>query len=174
MSLVTDKFTCVSSDVDEKQLLDGIICDSEEKCSILADAKARSVYGRFPDSIVIGCDTVVDVEGTVLEKPADRNEALFMMNLLSGRNHTVFTGVSIISGNFYSSFVCETAVEFFPVSDEEAAEYVKTPEPYDKAGGYAIQGLASRFIKGIRGDYFNVVGFPVSAVYRELKAAGAI
>ena len=174
MSLITDDFISLSSDVDEKQLLDGVICSSVERCRILAEAKARAVYAGSLDSLIIGCDTVVDVDGILLEKPENKEEAFEMIKLLSGKIHKVYTAVSIVSSFYSASFVCETAVEFFPVSDEEAAEYVSTDEPYDKAGGYAIQGLASRFIKRIDGDYFNVVGFPVSAVYRELKRAGVI
>ena len=91
-----------------------------------------------------------------------------MIKMLSGRVHSVFTGVCAIGDGVSLTFAEETKVEFYPLSDKEIYDYINTDEPYDKAGAYGIQGLASKFIRGIEGDYFNVVGLPVSSVYKKI------
>ena len=130
----------------------------------LAGEKAGAVQCGAGD-IVLAADTVVVVDGEVLEKPADTGDAVRMLRKLSGREHQVITGycVGTVAG------VEITKVRFVELSDDEIAEYVASGEPMDKAGAYAIQGLASKFIDRIDGDYFNVVGLPVAAVYRHLK-----
>ena len=134
-----------------------------------AEAVARAATGG---EAVLGADTVVAVEGHVLEKPADDADARRMLGLLSGREHTVVTGICLHSGAVVASEEIETAVHFIELSAAEIDGYVATGEPHDKAGAYAIQGRASKFIHRIDGCYFNVVGLPVAAVYRLLKARG--
>lgn len=138
----------------------------------LARAKAAEVARDNPDAIVIGADTVVSVDGTVLGKPADEADAARMLSLLSGRGHEVFTGVAVIKSGAVQSFTERTAVHFRELSTEEIAAYVATGEPLDKAGAYGIQGLGSLFISGIEGDYFNVMGLPLCRLGLILKVLG--
>ena len=136
----------------------------------LARDKARAVFARNRDSAVLGADTVVVVDEHLLEKPADEDDAARMLKLLSGRMHQVITGVCLVAQCFERTEAEITQVVFSPLSDDEIADYVQTGEPMDKAGAYAIQGIASRWVEHIEGCYFNVVGLPVSRVYRMLKA----
>jgi nucleoside triphosphate pyrophosphatase len=139
----------------------------------LARDKARAVYARHPDSAVLGADTVVVVDEHLLEKPADEHDAARMLRLLSGRSHQVITGVCLVSPGFERTEAEVTQVVFSPLSEDEIASYVQTGEPMDKAGSYAIQGIASRWVERIEGCYFNVVGLPLPRVYRMLQAAQA-
>lgn len=118
--------------------------------------------------IVIGADTVVSVDGRILGKPIDEKDAFDMLKRLSGREHTVYTGVTLAKGEEISTFSVATKVYFYELSDEEILEYIKSGEPMDKAGAYGIQGKGSVFIEKIDGDYFNVVGLPVSRLKKEL------
>lgn len=122
--------------------------------------------------IILGADTVVVVNGEILEKPRDAIDAARMLVLLSGREHEVLTGICLRSKFNIVGDNATTRVRFVPLSDREIAEYVATGEPMDKAGSYAIQGLASKFIDGIEGCYFNVVGLPIALVYARLKELG--
>jgi septum formation protein len=135
----------------------------------LARAKAEAVDCRAGE-IVLGADTVVVLEHHVLEKPADAEDARRMLGLLSGRTHQVITGVCLRSGGRIIVDAETTEVRFVRMSQSEIDAYVASGEPMDKAGGYAIQGLACKFIDRIEGDYFNVVGLPVALLYRHLKA----
>lgn len=125
------------------------------------------------DFLIIGADTIVCCDNRILGKPSDRNNARQMLNLLSGRTHEVYTGISLlhIRQNTKTSYTaCEcTHVHVDELSPEEIAFYLDTDEPYDKAGGYAIQGYFSRHIAFIEGDYFNVVGLPIHKLYELLK-----
>ncbi len=121
-----------------------------------------------PDEIGLGADTIVVVDEHVLEKPASLEDAGRMLRMLSGREHQVVTGIAIRSAGNLVTDLSTTEVVFSPVSDNEIAAYAASLEPMDKAGGYAIQGLASKFIERIDGCYFNVVGLPVSLVYRRI------
>lgn len=138
----------------------------------LALAKARAASAH-PHDLVLGADTVV-VAGTVcLGKPADAAEATTMLRQLAGRSHDVLTGVALVrAGEPVAVDVAATRVTFAPLREADVAWYVATPEPYDKAGGYAVQGLASRFVTAIDGSYANVVGLPVELVCRLVAAAG--
>jgi septum formation protein len=120
--------------------------------------------------IIISADTVVAVENRILGKPTDKEDARRMIKLLSGKTHQVYTGVTISCGEGSVTFSEKTDVTFFPLTDKEIEEYVSSSEPYDKAGAYGIQGKASLLVKGINGDYFNVVGLPVARLNRELIA----
>ena len=137
----------------------------------LARAKAAAIAGETLP--VLAADTLVACEGRILGKPADAAEAAAMLRQLSGRVHVVLTGVALTFGGFELAVeVAETRVSFARLSDQEITWYVATREPYDKAGGYAIQGLASRFVAAIEGSYSNVVGLPVELVYRLIARAG--
>ena len=131
----------------------------------LASAKSAFVHDpAIPDRITLGADTVVVVDDRILGKPVDRAEAAAMLRRLSGREHEVLTGVSVRLGTTELTEITRTEVEFVPLSDDDIAWYVDSGEGLDKAGAYAIQGLAARFIPRIRGSYSNVVGLPVSVV----------
>lgn len=142
--------------------------------SRLALAKARDVARRNPGSLVLGADTAVVAGDRILGKPSDADEAAGMLKTLSGRGHEVLTGVAICLDAREACDVARTGVRFLHLSATEIAWYVASREPYDKAGGYAVQGLASRFVESIDGSYSNVVGLPVSMVYRVLKDFGAV
>lgn len=137
----------------------------------LAREKAEAVE-RSDHETVLGADTVVVLEEHLLEKPADAEDAFRMLRLLSGREHSVITGICLLHGAGILSDHEETKVRFVDLTDCEIDQYVKSGEPVDKAGAYAIQGLASKFIDRIEGDYSNVVGLPVALVYRHLKLIG--
>ena len=134
----------------------------------LARAKAEAVWqGR--DEIVLGADTIVVLSQEVLEKPRDAADARAMLRRLAGREHTVITGICLRHPAGAEVDSTATRVRFTPLSDAEIDAYVATGEPMDKAGAYAIQGLASKFVEWVEGCYFNVIGLPLSQVYRYLK-----
>ena len=139
----------------------------------LARDKARTVFAHHPQSAVLGADTVVVVDQHLLEKPNNTADAARMLRLLSGRTHQVITGVCLVAPDFEQTEAEITQVVFSPLSEREIAAYVASGEPMDKAGAYAIQGMASRWVERIEGCYFNVVGLPVARVYCMLRAAEA-
>lgn len=134
---------------------------------------SSDIYAKEKPIIVIGSDTVVAIDGQILGKPKDEAEAVCMIQKLQGRSHSVFTGVTIVlqSGEAENTvtFACETKVHVYPMSNQEIENYVLTGEPMDKAGAYGIQGLFAKYVEKIEGDYLNVVGFPLSAFWRELQ-----
>lgn len=134
----------------------------------LAMLKARDVAKKHPQDIVIGSDTIVVVDDTVLNKPKDEEDAYNMLKLLSGRRHKVMTGCAIVCCEKERSFCVETQVEFFELTDKEIHDYIKTKDPMDKAGAYGIQSKGKTLVKGIYGDYYNVVGLPLGRLKREL------
>jgi septum formation protein len=135
----------------------------------LARAKAEAAWeGR--DEIVLGADTIVVLDQSVLEKPRDAADARSMLQSLSGREHTVITGICLRHPGGVEADSSATRVRFTPLTDAEIDEYVASGEPLDKAGAYAIQGLASKFVECVEGCYFNVIGLPLSQVYRYLKS----
>ena len=137
----------------------------------LAKNKATEVAMKVPrGSVVIGADTVVAVDGAVLGKPKDQDDAQKMLQLLSGRSHQVFTGVAVLLENTCIADYEMTTVEFAPMTESEIRDYVSTGEPMDKAGAYGIQGGAARFIRRIDGCYYNVMGLPVHKLYEILKS----
>ncbi|HEX6546396.1 MAG TPA: Maf family protein [Bryobacteraceae bacterium] len=135
----------------------------------IAACKAQNVPAADSD-VVLGADTIVCVEGEVLGKPRDDRDAVRMLRLLSGREHRVLTGIALRKGERLIQDLAETRVWFDEISPQEVNEYIQTGEANDKAGAYAIQGYASRFVQRMEGSYHNVVGLPVSLVYRHLKA----
>lgn len=135
----------------------------------LAIEKASAVLALRPDAEVLGADTTVVIDGLILGKPVDEREATEMLQRLRGRVHDVFTGVALVSAAGIQSAVDRTQVWFAPMTDEDISWYVESGEPVDRAGAYAIQGLASRFIPRIEGSYSNVVGLPVAVVSSILR-----
>lgn len=160
----------------------------------LAEQKAGEIARKFADEsegipegetendvhdvLIIGADTVVVKDGQILGKPKDEEDAACMLAMLQGSTHQVYTGVCLIrmSGRkeICHSFYEATDVEFYPMSAEEIHSYVATKEPMDKAGAYGIQGKCAVYIRGIRGDYNNVVGLPIARLYHELDKIGCV
>jgi septum formation protein len=130
----------------------------------ITNAHASDQRASAPPQVVLGADTTVEVDNQILGKPEDAVDAARMLRLLSGRTHRVITGVAVVSAARTEVAAEVTAVKFLELSDEEIAAYIATGEPMDKAGAYAIQGRAARWIPRIEGDYFNVVGLPIALV----------
>ena len=141
----------------------------EEVAKSLSLQKAQAVASDNPEKIVIGADTIVVLDNEILGKPKDRNDAYKMLKKLSGKSHKVYTGIAVICGEKIVSEAVSTEVEFFELSDEEIIKYIETNEPMDKAGSYGIQGRGCLLVKGIRGDYFNVVGLPIATLSKIIK-----
>lgn len=121
------------------------------------------------ENLVISADTVVSVDNEILGKPVDKEDARRMISLLSGKVHQVYTGVTLSLNGKAKTFSEKTDVEFFDLTEDEIEEYISSKEPYDKAGAYGIQGKAGLLVKGINGDYYNVVGFPIARLKREIE-----
>lgn len=135
--------------------------------------KAQAAAGRAgADDLILAADTVVALDGRVLGKPRDQEEAFAMLSALSGREHRVYTGVTILRGGQAATEHEETAVAFRALSPEEIRDYIATGEPMDKAGAYGIQGVGALLVQGIRGDYCNVVGLPLFRLGRMLSGFG--
>lgn len=167
LSLAGFDFEVITSSVDE------VVDPMLEPCELvvsLAKQKAKDVAANNPGKTVIGADTVVVLNGKVLGKPRDEQDAVRMLQELSGKTHEVYTGVYIVSGNKSKGFYECTKVKFCTLTREQIEAYVATKEPMDKAGSYGIQGKGCVLVEGIEGDYFNVVGFPVSRFCREFAA----
>lgn len=143
-----------------------------EKVMSLAKDKAKNVFDKLDEKehLVIGADTIVVYENRILGKPRDYEQAYEMLRLLSGKEHEVITGVCLLSEKTEKCFYEKTIVKFYDISDEELDIYIRSKDPFDKAGGYGIQGAFAAYVKSIEGDYYNVVGLPVSRIYHELKA----
>jgi septum formation protein len=160
-------FTCEPADIDET------IDDSRdlsEEIKRLSLAKAAVILKKHPEAVVVGSDTIVAVDGRVLGKPKDRMEARKMLKMLSGHTHQVITGLSVLSSSRQFQDVSISHVTFASLSDEEIDAYVSSGECDDKAGAYAIQGGAGKFITNIDGDYYAIMGLPLNSVYEELKS----
>lgn len=161
---VTDADETVSEDMAPNELV-----------AELSYRKAQSAAQAFlgEEVLVVAADTVVALDNEIFGKPVDEADARRMLQLLSGKAHSVFTGVTLAcvakEKVAYQKKVCETKVYFYPITEEEIAAYINTGEPFDKAGSYAIQGIASKFVKKIEGDFDNVVGLPVFAILEELQ-----
>ncbi len=151
----------------------------------MAREKALTVFRQRPDDFVLGADTIVIVDAEILGKPRDAADAARMLRLLSGRRHQVTTGVCLVAPQrraenrqletgFEDVRSATTIVTVTALSDDDIRSYISTGEPMDKAGAYAIQGRASRWISHIEGDYFNVVGLPISLVYKMLSERGVV
>lgn len=166
LQLLQIPFECIPADVNEDfppQL------SPEQVVEELALRKAITIASQYPNRFVIGSDTIVVFEGEILGKPDERDMARRMLLKLSGQAHEVYTGVAIAYGQKQHVFVERTKVQFWDLTEEEIERYLDTNEPFDKAGSYGIQGYGSLLVKEIEGDYFNVVGLPVSKLAQELK-----
>jgi len=174
-------FTVQAADINETPLKDELPRDCAER---LAREKALTVWRMRPRDMVLGADTIVVVDGAILGKPVDGDDAARMLRLLSGRVHQVITGVCVVGTRSDSQLTSSepetrtasetTSVTMNELSDVEIREYVATGEPMDKAGAYAIQGMASSWIPRIEGDYSNVVGLPMALVYSMLREREAV
>ena len=174
LSLVIDEYDVVPADIDEDMTVNENPMDYVCR---MAYEKAAAVAVDYQDSIVIGCDTVVELDGEILSKPADEKQAFSILKKLSGNIHNVMTAVTIFrplksNENFPISFVETTKVEFWDLSEKQIYLYISCGESFDKAGGYGIQGKGALLVKSICGDYFNVVGLPVSMLSRKLDEWG--
>ena len=165
MGLLFPQFEVQASDVDET-LPEGVSLG--RAVELLALRKGQAVAGAEPDALVIAADTLVTLGSVVLGKPTGREDAARMLRLLSGRVHQVYTGVALLEGERTNRFHCVTDVEFSPLTEEEIRWYLSTGEPFDKVGAYGIQGYGARFIRGVREDFFNVMGLPVNELYRQI------
>lgn len=154
-----------------QEVMDPSLSPEELVCS-LARQKAEDVFRSHSEDVVLGADTIVVYDGSALGKPSDREDAIRVLRTLSGQTHTVYTGVCILSDDVTRSFVVSTDVTFWELSETEIEAYVNSGEPFDKAGSYGIQGLGARLVQSIAGDYYSVVGLPVSKVVRELESFG--
>ena len=140
----------------------------------LAREKAEAAAQKVSNQMIVAADTTVVIDDHILEKPIDENDARRMLHLLNNRWHQVLTGIAIIDPHSQTTIAHEqTEVKFAAMSDGQIDWYVASREPMDKAGAYAIQGLGARFIEGIRGDYFNVVGLPVRLLYELVTRASS-
>ena len=164
-------FSVIVSDCDES-LPDDI--PAEEAAETLAVRKAAAVAAEHPDAVVIGADTTVILADEILGKPQNPDDCKRMLYMLSDNAHKVITGVAVFWGGHSFSFSEETLVQFYPLSEDDINRYAASGEPYDKAGAYGIQGLGALLVRGIHGDYFNVVGLPVARLHRELRRLGIL
>jgi septum formation protein len=167
------KFTVIPSKVDESSVT---LSAPDAYVKSLAEAKAEDISNRYPDRWIIGADTIVFIDNTILGKPASRDEARAMLKNLSAKTHKVLTGYCIChkaAGRFISECVA-TDVSFKKLSAKEIDWYIKSGEPFDKAGAYAIQGIGTCLVKRINGSYTNVVGLPVCEVLEYLIKEGAV
>ena len=163
------KFEIITAECDEKSDLS----HAGELVMSLAEKKGRAVLdklGTLPkDTLIIACDTLVYASGQFLGKPQDEQDARRMLSLLSGRSHEVVSGIYLCLDGHEVTRFCSTGVYFDDLCDKDIDNYIKSGEPFDKAGAYAVQGKASAFIKKIDGDYFNVVGLPVNLLCKTLR-----
>ena len=168
------KFQVVVSNVEEKVTATAPAAVVEELSAQKAEGvlqMLREQAQEEQDSLVIGSDTIVAVDGQILGKPKDAEDAKRMLRMLQGRAHEVYTGVTVlrVGTEERRTFHEETNVIFFSMTEEDIETYVATNDPLDKAGAYGIQGFCARYIQGIEGDYNNVVGLPVGRLYQEIK-----
>lgn len=164
LSLICDSFEIMPADIDET-----VPCEIGTACAAEYTAK-RKAEAIAADGVVIACDTVVIIDGEILGKPTDRQNGFDMLKKLSGREHSVVSGVALRYKNVFSGFSQESKVKFLPLSDEEINDYLDSGEPFDKAGGYGIQGIGGVLIDSFEGDFFNIVGLPVARLRKELVA----
>ncbi len=166
-------FAVIPSDFDEGSVL---LANPADYVKTLAEAKADEVARKYPDSWVIGADTIVTIGNAILGKPGDPREARQMLERLSGQSHFVYTGYSIVCKNKHTrvSDAIKTDVQFKDLTQDEIDWYIQTGEPFDKAGAYAIQGMGTFLVRRIHGSYTNVVGLPVCEVIESLIKMGVV
>jgi len=146
----------------------------ETYCTALAELKANDISQHYPNNLVIGSDTIVELDNNIMGKPEDKTMAQNMLKTLSGKTHHVYTGVCLkwADKNIHHLFAEITMVTFRELSEADINHYIGSCPPYDKAGSYGIQDWSAVFVKEIKGCYDNVVGFPISRFYEELKKLG--
>lgn len=167
IKLIFDSVEILPADCDET-LPDGISArEAVEYLSKIKNEASSELTEK--ENLIISADTVVSVDDEILGKPVDKEDARRMISLLSGKVHQVYTGVTLALNGKVKTFSEKTDVEFFDLTENEIEEYISSNEPYDKAGSYGIQGKAGLLVKGINGDYYNVVGFPVARLKREIQ-----
>ncbi len=167
IKLIFHKFEILPAECDET-LPEGM--GAREAVEYLSKIKNEaSARLTEKENLIISADTVVAVGNVILGKPVDKEDAGRMISLLNGRVHQVYTGVTLSMNGKTVTFSEKTDVEFYDLTQGEIEEYINTPEPYDKAGAYGIQGKAGLLVKGINGDYYNVVGLPVARLKREIQ-----
>lgn len=167
LSLITSDFEIIPAKGDEILPED---ITPENAVLLLAEQKAEEIFAVHNNEVIIAADTVVAVDGKILGKPRDGEDAFLMLKTLSGRVHSVFTGVCVVfADGEKTTFAERTEVEFYPLSDGEIRDYIATGEPMDKAGAYGIQDKGALIVKKINGDYYNVMGLPVGRLFRVLK-----
>ncbi|WP_424955129.1 Maf family protein [Jeotgalibacillus salarius] len=166
MAMLPYPFLIHPSEFDESTIKEK---DPEKAVLKIAEGKAADVAEKFPESVVIGSDTIV-FQQQILGKPKTAEEAAEMLRSLSGQTHTVYTGVVLMKDGIATSFAEKTSVTFWPLSEKEISDYAATEDPYDKAGAYGIQSGGALFVKEITGDYYAVVGLPLARLKRELDA----
>lgn len=166
LGMITRDFTVKVSQVDESAIT---APNPAALAQALGREKCLAVSRENPGALVLGCDTVVEFQGQVFGKPRDKEDARRMLTALSGQTHLVHTGVCLARDGRILSRVETSQVDFLPIDREDLEAYLDTPEPYDKAGGYAIQGHAALWCSAIRGTYFNIMGLPVCLVGQMLK-----
>lgn len=157
--------------VEENQTIQGNIVHYVME---LAIQKAKAVAKAYPEKVVIGADTIVSFNGQILPKPENKEQAKTFLTALSGKTHIVMTAVAIVDGADVHSFVSETNVTFYTLSEKMIDAYVATEDPYDKAGAYGIQSGGLFFVKEIQGDYYSVMGLPVAHLSKVLLDTGIV
>ena len=166
LSLLNIEYTAIPADIEETINPNNDLVKEIEKLSY---QKAFHVFKEHKDAIVIGSDTIVKMNNEILGKPKNYDEAKKMLQTLSNNTHEVVTGVTILKGDKVETFSSVAKVSFYPLTDEEIDEYIKTNEPMDKAGAYAIQGIGAKFIKTIDGDFYTIMGLPVAELYHRIQ-----
>lgn len=169
LSLVTTHFTISPADIDETVELNE---KPKDYVCRMAKEKAQAIQTLYPEEVIIGCDTTVVVDQTILGKPMDTEDAKKMLTQLSASTHQVLTAVCVITPEKTYEHLEVVDVTFYPLDAEDIEQYVKIGEPMDKAGAYGIQGKASVFVKKIQGDYFSIVGLPVGYLNQLFKQLG--
>lgn len=170
MELMGYDFTVETSHASE----DIPLCAAGQYVEALAAVKAGAVFEKHRSDCVVGCDTVVFADDGIIGKPRDREDAFRILSLLSGRTHTVFTGVCVLAPGSKQVFHDETEVLFRPLCAREIENYIDTGEPFDKAGAYGIQGPGCFLVDRLDGNYFNVIGLPAPKLYEALSRVGIL
>ena len=169
LSMMGLEFTVQTADIDET--MDKSQTPAHEVAAVSA-RKAAKIAVSHPDDVIVSADTIVVIDGKILGKPKDEADAARMLGLLSGRTHTVYTGLTVHANGESKTQVVGTEVTFRDLSEAEIAAYIATGEPMDKAGAYGIQGYGSMFVSHLNGDYFCVMGLPVCTLAGMLRSAG--
>lgn len=163
LAKIIDNFDVIAPNCDETLNINLSLTDA------IIDVSRRKAFSINTDKIVITADTLVVFNDKILGKPIDKNDAFNTLKLLSGKTHQVYTAVTIKKLDFIDSFIVKSDVTFNQLSDIEILNYIDTGEPFDKAGSYGIQGFGGLFVSSINGDYFSIVGLPISTLYQKLK-----